>query len=184
MTTAKQKMVSDFEVLAPNLTISAAQETLSTAGAVYGVVTTSEGEPLAITTVEQLQEMTEKDKTLQDALGILPLALVIDQKKSLSQIVDHFSPVLLGSREIKGLIVLHNGEIKGVVPRKIITEQANFRLRVRGVGGSDAQIEGDPVASPSIYICPLGDYEESVPSYNRLKPPRCPNDNEILVRKR
>lgn len=177
-------MVSDFKVLATDLTIDEAQESLVMAEAHYGVVTTSEGEPLAIVTVEQLQEAPGKDKHLHDSLSDLPVALMIDQNKPLNQIVEHFSPVLLGSREIKGLIVFHNGKVKGVVPRKIITEQANVRLQVRGGGVSSTQIEGDIVAGPRTYVCPRGDYEESVASYIRSKPPRCPNDNEILVRKR
>ncbi|HEV2915327.1 MAG TPA: CBS domain-containing protein [Pyrinomonadaceae bacterium] len=188
MTTAKQKMVRDFKVLTPDLTIGAAQERLSTAEAVYGVVTTSEGEPLAIVTAEQLREVSETDRCLKDALDILPVALMIDQNKHLSEIVEHFSPVLLGSREIKGLVVFHDGKVKGIVPRKIITEQANIRLQVRGGGGgsdvSAALIEGDIAAPPRTYVCPHGDYEETVTSYNRFNPPRCPYDKEMLVRKR
>jgi hypothetical protein len=179
---AGKKMVKDFAVVTPDTTVKAAEAKLRAKKASYCVIQTSEGEPLAVVTNEQLSELPDKAKSLSDELPNLPEAVPVKRDQLLSDIVQTLSPFLLGSRPIKGLIVLYGGKVVGILARQLIKDYALASLGLRSI--SSAQVEGDPNDPPPNYFCPLGDYNEQVVSYDRLNPPYCPNHNIPLVRKK
>ena|SRR2546423_1335656 len=177
-----QEAVKSFVTVTPETTIGQALLKLSSASASYCVVRSTEGEPLALATDEQLSELSSQDHSLSDSLDSLPPALPVDSDWTMGQVVDNFSSLLLGDRSLKGLVVLSNAKIEGVLPRQKVAEHAGFRFRVRGFGGGT--IEGDPVNPANIYVCLQGDYEEEVDFYDRHHPPRCPTHKTLLVKKR
>lgn len=179
---AGKKMLKDFAVVTPDTTVKAAEATLQAKQASYCVIQTSEGEPLALVTDEQLSKLPDKAKSLIDELDNLPEAVTVAREQLLSDIVQTLSPFLLASRPIKGLIVLFSGKVVGIISRELIKDHALASLGLRSI--SSAQVEGDPNDPPPNYFCPLGDYNEQVVSYDRLNPPYCPNHNIPLVRKK
>lgn len=114
--TVEQKMVKDYIVVSPDLAASKAQEELTLAGASYCVVISSdEKEPLTIVTSEQLKGLPDQTSSLADELVNLPPAVIVEPTRTMDQIVDDFSPLLLGERAIRGLLVQGGGQIEGIL---------------------------------------------------------------------
>ena len=181
--TINQKMEKDLVVITPDMSAMEAQQRLTLMGATYCVVMSPDDEPVTLATAQQLKELPNQTTPLVGELEKLPPAVIIERNRSLDQIVDDFSPLLLSERSIKGLLVVEEGRIEGVLPRRAVSEYAGFRMRVRVLGGG-GQIEGDPVSPPRVYVCPKGDYQTTVVSYDRHNPPRCPNDKYTLILKK
>jgi hypothetical protein len=176
-----QRMVGDFKTFSPINKVDKAITDLTASGAKYCIVMTPEGEPLALATPEQLQAANDMNRALHDILDKLPTAVVVEQDQTMDDVVISLSSVLIGAREIPGVVVFHKGAVTGVVPRRVIAEHASFGIKTRGIG--TGTIEGDPLSGPRRYRCPQGDHEESVTFYDRNNPPRCPTHHIILVRK-
>lgn len=176
-----QRIVSNFKTFSPTYEIDKAVADLKVSGAAYSIIVTPEGEPLALATAEQFNAIIDASGALHDVLDKLPNALVVEHDQTMSHVVTSLSSVLIGARDIPGVVVLHKGAIMGVVPRRVIAEHASFGIRTRGIGGGT--IEGNPLSGPRWYTCPQGDYNEPVTFYDRNNPPRCPNHQLILVRK-
>jgi len=181
--TAKQKMVKDFVVVTPDTTIEAAEAKLLVRKASYCVIQTSQGEPLALVTDEQLSALPDKDKLLAAEVANLPAAVPVEREQLLSDIVEEVSQLLFGSKQIRGLIVLYAGKVVGILSRQLIAEQALSSLDVRWLAKLN-QIEGDPIHRPPVYVCRLGDHSEVVVSYDIDNPPRCPTHHSILIKKK
>ena len=179
---AGKKMVKDFAVVTPDTTVKAAEAKLQAKKASYCVIQTSEGEPLALVTDEQLNELPDKEKSLADELPNLPAAVPVTREQVLSDIVQTLSPFLLASRPIKGLIVLAGGKVVGILSRQLIKDHALTSFGLRSI--SSAQIEGNPINPAPTYFCPYGDYSEVVVFYDSHNPPMCPTHNTLLIRKK
>ena len=182
--TAEQKMVKDFVVVTPDTTVRAAEAKLRVRNASYCVIQTSEGEPLALVTDEQLSALgPDKDTFLAAEVANLPAAVPVEQEQLLTDIVEEVSQLLFGSKQIRGLIVLHVGKVVGILSRQLIAEQALRSLDVRWLAKLN-QLEGDPIDPPPVYVCRLGDHSEVVVSYDIDNPPKCPTHHSILIRKK
>ena len=181
--TAEKKMVKDFVVVTPDTTVKAAEAKLRVRNASYCVIQTSEGEPLALVTDEQLNALgPDKNKVLGVEVANLPAAVPVEPGQLLSDIVTEVSGLLFGSKQIRGLIVLNVGKVVGILSRELIREQALTTFGLRGLNA--AQIEGDPLDRAPTYVCRLGDHSEVVVSYDIDNPPKCPTHHSILIRKK
>lgn len=179
--TAGQKMRTDFVVVTPDTTVRAAEAKLRVRHASYCVIQTRNGEPVALLTDEQLSALPDKRKSLSAQLSIFPAAVPVEREQLLSNIVEEVSQLLFGSKQIRGLVVLHVGKVVGILSRRLIAEQALSSIDVRWL---TKQIEGDPLDRAPIYVCRQGDHSEVVVSYDIDNPPRCPTHNSILIRKK
>lgn len=180
--TIKQKMVEDYTVVTPDISVTEAQQVLALTNATYCVVMSPEDEPVTVATAKQLKQLPDQTAPLVASLENLPPAVIIEPNRTLDQIVEDFSPLLVSERSIKGMLVMEDGHIEGILPRHAVSEYAGFRMRVRVLAG--AEIEGDPIPQPRVYVCPKGDYQTAVVSYDRHNPPRCPNDKYTLILKK
>lgn len=180
--TASEEVDKSFVVVTTEVTTGQARQMLSAAGAAYCVVLSGQGEPLALATSEQLEELPDQDRALSAELESLPDALPVEGEWTITQIVDNFTTLLFGERRLRGLVVFTGGQVEGVIPRRKVAEYSGARFRVRGIAAEG--IEGDPVHLANTYVCSQGDYEEEVDFYNRHHPPRCPTHKTLLVRKR
>jgi CBS domain-containing protein len=180
--TIKQKMVEDYIVVTPDVSVTEAQQVLASTNKTYCVVMSPEDEIVTVATAKQLKQLPDQTASLVTLLEKLPPAVIIEPNRTLEQIVEDFSPLLISERSIKGMLVMEDGQIEGILPRRAVSQYANFRMRVRVLAG--AEIEGDPPTPANIYVCPKGDYQTTVVSYDRHNPPRCPNDKYTLIRKK
>jgi CBS domain-containing protein len=177
----KERMVQSFQVLQPGHTVGQARELLEQGEDEYAVLITEGGEPLSLVTEWQLRMVTDENKLLKDILSALPEVIAIEHSCTMDQLLDDLSSALMGGPDIAGVAVLEDGNVTGVVPRRVIKDYA--RMRIRGATRSGGGLEGDHTSNARVYACPNGDFEQPVPFYNRFDPPKCPNHKILLVRK-
>jgi hypothetical protein len=136
------------------------------------VVTAENERPLSLLPADQVRALPREGEGTR-----LPVVPVVSADDDLHDSVRALTSLLLDRQELAGAVVIRDGEVRGVLPRYLIAQQANL-LNVSSFG-----LPGYPGIPPPVYACPRGDYEEKVTDYNPYDPPRCPQHGDLLVRK-
>jgi len=180
--TVGQAMTRKFECIDLARTVNQALQLLKEKGAEFCVVVTGSLEPSTILTAEQLENFSAKDQSLATLKAEMPTAIVVPSNHTMDLVVSALGDCLSQDPRIPGIVVVDDKTIAGVVPREIVAaHKVTFENSAVRRG---ANLAGDPVTSARVYECPLKDYQTTVVIYNRFDPPRCPNDNTVLIRKR
>lgn len=175
-----QKMVQDFICVVMHETIDEANRVLAQTQPEFCVLTNEQGAPISLLTRNQLKVLSREFGTLNEVANLLPAAISVTSDSTMDQIVTEFSEQIERESLIPGIVVTDGKQIGGIVSREAIASYKQA-FPVSLVRGTD--IAGDVIHKARTYVCPNNDYEVVVVSYSRFDPPRCPHDNNILVRK-
>jgi hypothetical protein len=136
----------NFATSAPASTVVDALGKLESASSQFIIVTDENARPQALATKADLADRPS-GTTLIDLIPHLPSLLTVEADLVCDQPVLKDLGMLLKDHAAKGVLVMTDGSIKGVLPR--VTVAANLDVSITG----SQRLYGDPVAVPRCYVC-------------------------------
>jgi hypothetical protein len=151
-------------------------EVLSELGDVpYGVLKGESGELLALLSVDELRSINSNEP-IQTFIANQSRPLTVDLQLELDKVVQGFAQDFVAHPDRGGLIVQDKGEVKGILPRKTIVEQA---LRIVSRRSID-RLEGAPL-DVMIFECTEDPERKILDYYDSANPPKCSKGHEMKL---
>ncbi|MCI0526535.1 MAG: hypothetical protein L0Y56_03660 [Nitrospira sp.] len=162
-----QEFMSPIVQLDADTTIADALKKLEQAHVTFGAVRSAEGNWLGVLTVEQLRA-ANPNNSLQTLIRTAQHPIVVEPTDTLDNVVQTLSKDLALRLDLAGILVQEKGLPKGILPRKLIVEQASQMVERKSI----YRMEGAPLTN-LLYECPEDQERQIVEYYDPKSPPRC-----------